>query len=64
MSYRDYQIHVRVEPDMRQWLREKAWNERTTMNAIIAGLISNEMEKEKAPDLALGKQSDASITNE
>lgn len=46
MSYRDYQIHVRVEPEMRQWLRERAWNEKTTMNAIVAGLIGNEMEKE------------------
>ena len=52
MSYRDYQIHVRVEPKMRQWLRERAWKEKTTMNAIVAGLIGNEMEKEKAPGLS------------
>ncbi len=64
MARSDTMIHVRLAPELKEFIRLRAKDQERSINAHVVFLIRQEMEKEKASDLAVGKQSDASITNE
>lgn len=61
MSRQDPQIHIRLEPSVKDFLKRSAKQQERTIGAHISFLLRQEMEKEKAPG-ALGSQPDASTT--
>ncbi|WP_336717565.1 hypothetical protein [Asaia bogorensis] len=60
MSKRDPQIHIRLAPNVHEFLVRRARQQERTMGAHITFLLRQEMQKEKAPDPALESKSDAS----
>lgn len=56
------QVHFKIPmpDDVREWLDKAAPKAQRSRGAHVLFLLRQEMEKEKASDLALGKQSDAS----
>lgn len=56
------QVHFKIPmpDDVREWLDKAAPMAERSRGAHVIFLLRQEMEKEKASDLALGKQSDAS----
>lgn len=64
MARSDTMIHVRLAPELKEFICLRAKDQERSVNAHVVFLIRQEMEKEKASDLALGKQSDASHHHE
>lgn len=60
MPYSYPQLKFRLPPDVHSYVKEAAKRQERSLNGHIVFLLRQEMEKEKASDLALGKQSDAS----
>lgn len=60
MARSDPMIHIRLAQDVKDFLSSSARKQERTMGAQITFLLRKEMEKEKAPDHALGKLSGAS----
>ncbi|MBS1093826.1 hypothetical protein [Gluconobacter wancherniae] len=52
-------IHIRLEPSVKDFLQRRAKQQERTMGAHITFLLRQEIEKEKAPDPAVGSKSDA-----
>lgn len=68
MARSDTMIHVRLAPELKKFLCLRAKDQERSVNAHVVFLVrqemEKEMEKEKASDLAVGKQSDASHHHE
>ncbi|MFT8655952.1 MAG: toxin-antitoxin system HicB family antitoxin [Acetobacter papayae] len=60
MTHSYPQMKIRLPPAVHAHVKEMAIRQERSLNAHIVFLLRQEMEKEKASDLALGKQSDAS----
>lgn len=60
MSQTDPQMKIRLPPDLHTYLKQRAQQERRSMNSEIILLILREMEKEKAPGHVAKQSPDAS----
>lgn len=60
MSRQDPQIHIRLEPSVKDFLQRCAKQQERTMGAHITFLLRQEMEKEKASGASLATTPDAS----
>ncbi|BCZ75915.1 Arc type transcriptional repressor [Acetobacter phage phiAX1] len=61
MSRQDPQIHIRLEPSVKDFLQRRAKQQERTMGAHISFLLRQEMKTEKASDQP-GSNPDASTT--
>jgi len=54
MKVRDPQIHIRLEPSVKDFLQRRAKQQERTMGAHITFLLRQEMEKEKTEEAQPG----------
>lgn len=54
---------IAMPQDVKDWLSRTAPRHQRSRSAHIIFLLRQEMEKEKAPDPAVGSKSDAFVTN-
>lgn len=60
MTHSYPQMKIRLPPEVHAHAKEAAKRQERSLSGHIVFLLRQEMEKEKAPDHALGKLSDAS----
>jgi len=53
-------IHIKLEPELKDFLRETAKEQARSMNAQIAFMLQQEMKKKEASNPAVGSRFDAS----
>ncbi|MBS1098546.1 hypothetical protein JK191_13550 [Gluconobacter sphaericus] len=63
MTVRDPQIHIRLEPIVKDFLQRRAKQQKRTMGAHISFLLRQEMEKEKTEEAMLAGQT-SSVSNQ